>query len=471
MRKPVTHFKSLIMKAYLIFPLLPLLALAGCSVVGPDYKPPSGNPAATYKTVGLSKTPAVGSWWSSFSDSKLNDLLVSAEKNSPNARIALARLDQSRAMLRIKRADILPGLSANSLYSRENESGNDRFPPLGGAFERYNSSLNLSYEIDFWGRIRRGISQEYALAEATAADYEFAVLSTKAEVTRNYISLRSLDDEIRLLSEALKLRKENETLVQARVNAGSTTAIDSSRATSQTETVRAEIHRLKQRRDELENAIGVLVGENPSTFRLVRASIPRTPAVPSGVPSDLLRRRADVLASERRLAAASEAIGVTIGKYLPRVTLNAAGGYAALSASDLFNKSSQLWNIGPSVSFPVITAGRRKNDVTRAKAFYRENLELHRQTVLVAVRDVENALSGIYNLNHAIIAQKKSADAAQEASRLIKLRYDTGLVSFFEVIDAQRQLLVEQRALVQTRSAHQLATVQLIQALGGGWKY
>ena len=450
---------------------LPLLALVSCSAVGPDYKAPSGNLAATYKNVGLSKTPAVGSWWSSFSDSKLNNLLARAEKNSPSARVALARLDQSRAMLRIKRADILPSLSANTLWIRENESGNDRFPPLGGAFERYNSTLNLSYEIDFWGRVRRGISQEYALAEASAADYEVAVLSTKAEVTRNYISLRSLDDEIRILNEALVFRKENETLVQARVNAGSTTAIDSSRATSQTETVRAEIYRLKQRRDELENAIGVLVGDNPSAFRLSSASVPKTPTVPSGVPADLLRRRADVLASERRLAASSEAIGVTIGKYLPRVTLNAAGGYAALNSSDLFNGSSQIWNIGPSISMPVITSGRRKNDEVRARAFYKENLELHRQTVLVAVRDVENALSGINNLNYAIIAQKKSADAAQEASRLIKLRYDAGSVSFFEVIDSQRQLLTEQRALVQTRSAHQLATVQLIQALGGGWKY
>ena len=459
------------MKTILILPLLTLLALAGCSPVGPDHKAPSGNLAATYKAVGLSKTPAVGSWWSSFSDSKLNNLLARAEKNSPSVLVALARLDQSRAMLKIKRADILPSLSANALWSREKESENDRFPPLGGAFEKYNSSLNLSYEIDFWGRVRRGISQEHALAEATAADYELAILSTKAEVTRNYISLRSLDDEIRLLNEALKLRKENETLVQARVNAGSTTAIDSSRATSQTETVRAEIYRLKQRRNELENAIGVLVGDNPSTFHLSPASVPRTPAVPSGVPADLLRRRADVLASERRLAASSEAIGVTIGKYLPRVTLNGSGGYAALSSSDLFNPSSQLWNFGPSVSLPVITAGRRKNDVARAKAAHRENLQLHRQTVLVAVRDVENALSGIYNLNRAIIAQRKSADAAQEASRLIKLRYDSGLVSFFEVIDAQRQFLTEQRALVQTRSAHQLATVQLIQALGGGWKY
>lgn len=451
--------------------ILPLLVLTGCSAVGPNYKAPSGNLVATYKSVGLSKTPAVGSWWSSFSDSKLNNLLARAEKNSPSARIALARLDQSRAMLSIKRADILPSLSANALWSRENESGNDRFPPLGGIFEVYKSSLNLSYEIDFWGRVRRGISQDSALAEATAADYQVAVLSTKAEVTRNYISLRSLDDEIRLLNETLKLRKENETLIQVRVNAGNTTAIDASRATSQTETVRAEIHRLKQRRDELENAIGVLVGDNPSTFRLSSASVPKTPAVPSGVPADLLRRRADVLASERRLAASSEAIGVTIGNYLPRVTINAAGGYAALSSSDLFNGSSQLWNIAPSVTLPVITAGRRKNDLARAKAFYRENLELHRQTVLLAVRDVENALSGINNLNRAMIAQKKSADAAQEASRLIMLRYNSGLLSFFEVIDAQRQLLTEQRALVQTRSSHQLATVQLIQALGGGWKY
>jgi multidrug efflux system outer membrane protein len=459
------------MKAPYTFPLLTLFTLASCSPVGPDYKAPAQNLTATYKTVGLSKTPETGSWWSSFSDSKLNQLLARVEKNSPNARIALARLDQSRAMLRIKRSDVLPTLSASSLWIRESESGNDRFPPLGGAFDRYNSSLNLSYEIDFWGRVRRGISQEYALAEATAADYEVAVLSTKAEVTRNYISLRSLDDEIRLLNEALKLRMENENLVQVRVSNGSTTEIDSARAKTQTETVRADIYRLKLRRDELENAIGVLVGDNPSTFHLSSASIPKTPAVPSGVPSDLLRRRADVLASERRLAASSEAIGVTIGKYLPRVTLNSTGGYAALSASDLFNRSSQLWNIGPSVTFPVITAGRRKNDLTRAKAAYRENLELHRQTVLVAVQDVENALSGIYNLNRAISAQKMSADAAKEAARLIQLRYDAGLVSFFEVIDAQRQLLTEQRALVQTRSAHQLATVQLIQALGGGWKY
>ena len=451
--------------------ILALLALVGCSAVGPDYKAPSGNLAATYKAVGLSKTPAVGDWWSSFSDSTLNNLLARAEKNSPSARIALARLDQARAMLKIKQADIFPSGSVNGLSSRESESGNARFPPLGGDFETYEVSLNLSYEIDFWGRVRRGVAQEYALAEATAADYEMAVLSTKAEVTRNYISLRSLDDEIRLLNETLKLRKENEILVQARVNTGSTTAIDSSRATSQTETVRAESHRLKQRRDELENAIGVLVGDNPSTFRLSPASVPRTPAIPLGVPAELLRRRADVLASERRLAASSEAIGVTIGKYLPRVTLNASGGYAALSSSDLFNGSSQLWNIGPSVSLPVITGGRRKNDVTRAKAVYRENLELHRQTVLIAVRDVENALSGIYNLNRAMISQKKSADAAQEASRLINLGYDAGLVSFFEVIDTQRELLTEQRALVQTRSTHQLATVQLIQALGGGWKY
>ena len=163
-------------------------------------------------------------------------------------------------------------------------------------------------------------------------------------------------------------------------------------------------------------------------------------------------------------------IGITIASYLPKVTLTGAGGYAALQSSDLFNQSSRLWSIGPTITGPIVTFGRKDRDIEIAQARYREALALHRDSVLNAFRDVENALSGISNLDQVLMAQRKSSDAADEASRLTKLRYDAGLVSFFEIIDTQREGLQEKRALSQTRAARQQATVQLIQALGGGWK-
>ena len=453
------------MKSFLLF----FLALASCSV-GPDYKKTPYATPASYKAVGLSSPPPTGSWWVSFADPTLNSLLQDVEANSPKILALAARIDQSRAILGLRRSDLLPSITGEALGTRQQDSTRDIFPIPPDPYSRFRSVLNLSYEVDFWGLVRRGITQQKALTQAVAADYITALLSTKAEVARDYLALRHLDEEIQLLSDTILLREENERLVRARVDAGDTTTIDSSRARSQTETARAELHRLTQRRSELENAIAVLAGKNPSTYTLAKAKPPRTPIVPSGVPADLLRRRPDVAATERRLAAASEQIGINIAKYYPRVSLTAAGGYAALNTSDLFQRSSQLWNVSPNVVFPITSFGRKDREKEQAMAAYREALENHRQAILNAFRDVENALSGINNLDLALSAQKKSAEAAQEASRLVKLRYEAGLVSFFLVIDAQREALQEQRSLSQTEEARHQATVQLIQALGGGWK-
>jgi len=381
--------------------LLPLLVLAGvsCTKIGPDYQEPTIDVAKTYKTVGLNKPPSTGKWWASFSDKTLNTLLSRSEKNNPDARAALARLDQARATLGMQTTDKFPGVSAGILAERKQESNSDRFESPGAPFNRYEPTLNLSYEIDFWGRVRRSIAQQQALADASQADYATAILSTKAEVTRNYITLRFLDSEISLLRKTLSLREQNLALIQARIRAGDTTSIDSARAKTLTETVRADIHRLQKRRDELENAIAVLVGTTPSSFNLSSSTPPKTPRIPSGIPSDLLRRRSDVAASERRLAAASEAIGITIANYYPRVDLNASAGVAALSTADLFEKSSRIWTIGPELNIPLFPGGRRKNDTARAKAAYLEALELYRKAVLSAFQDVENALSGIHNLD------------------------------------------------------------------------
>jgi len=444
--------------------------LVSCSPVGPNYQKAATPVPSSYKAVGLTTPPATGIWWSSFSDSTLSSLLIQAEKANPQARAALARLDEARAILGLRRSDRIPILTAEALVTRQQDSSRDVFIVPQDPYSRYRSALNLTYEIDFWGRVRRAVTQQEALTQAAAADYLTALLSTRAEVARNYLALRHLDEEMALIADTIRLREENETLVRARVEAGATSSIDSARAASQTETARAELYRLKQRRSELENALAVLVGQNPSTFRLATASPPRTPTIPAGVPADLLRRRPDVAATERRLAASAEQIGITIANYLPRVSLNASAGFSALQASDLFNKTSRLWTIGPVVTGPIVTFGRKDRDVARAQATYREALANHRDAVLSAFRDVENALSGIDNLDRALTAQEKSARAAAEASRLTTLRHETGLVSFFEVIESQRQELTEQRALSQTRAARHQATVQLIQALGGGWK-
>ena len=449
--------------------LLLFLALASCSV-GPDYKKPQFPTPTTYKAVGLTSPPPAGRWWASFSDRTLDSLLENVEKNSPEILALAARIEQSHAILGLRKSDKLPSITGAALATRQLDSTRDIFAIPPDPYSRFRSVLNLNYEIDFWGRVRRGVTQQEALTEAADADYETALLSTKAEVARDYLALRHLDDEIQLLSDTIALREENERLVRARVRAGDTTAIDSSRARSQTETARADLHRLTQRRTELENAIAVLAGKNPSTYNLAKAKPPRTPMVPSGVPADLLRRRPDVAATERRLAASAEQIGINIANYYPRVSLSAAGGYAALSTSDLFQRNSQLWNISPAVVFPITTFGRKKLEKEQAVAAYHEALENHRQAILNAFRDVENALSGISNLDRALAAQRKSAVAAKEASRLVGLRYEAGLVSFFEVIDAQREELQEQRALSQTKEARHQATVQLIQALGGGWR-
>lgn len=296
------------MKSLLI---LPFIAVTSCTMVGPNYEAPDTKVTATYKSVGLSAPLPAANWWKSFSDPTLNSLLARAEKNNPSARAALARLDQSRSILGLSRADALPYLEVNALAQRQKESVSDRFPALDDPFSRYQSSLNLSYEVDMWGVVRREIAQQQATTEAVAGDYAAALLSIKGEVARNYITLRHLDSEIALLHDTIKLREENEGLVKARVIEGEMTQINASRARSQTETTRADLYRVKQRREELENAIAALVGTNPSVFRISQAKVPKTPRVPSGVPAELLRRRPDVYASERRLAAASEAIGVT----------------------------------------------------------------------------------------------------------------------------------------------------------------
>lgn len=447
------------------------LVFSACTSIGPDYQKPSDKLPNAFKNTNWPQVPALGDPYAAFQDRELNRLLSAAEKSNQDLAAALARIDQSRALLGLSRADQAPSLIADLAGDQNLDSRNSPIPNFGGAYRDYNAQLTLAYEVDLWGRIRRGVAQAEANLSATESDYGAALLSLKGEVARNYLTLRSLDREIALLDQTADLRKQRLELTQSRKNAGTASGLDVARAETEYQSTQAEVARLAQRRGELENSLATLTGEAASTFALApKASNPRIPQIPSGVPSDLLRRRPDIIAAERRLAASNEGLGIAISTYLPRLTLTGIGGARSLQAADIFNPQSVFYSAGPGLFAPIFQGGRIKSDKARAEAVFREALASYRQSMLIAIRDTENALLGTRTLDQALASQRKATEASEMTSRLIRVRYEGGLDSLFEVTETERQTLEQERLLTQTELARQLAAVNLIQALGGEWK-
>lgn len=450
---------------------LAALLFASCAMIGPNYQTPTDNLPDAFKNANWPAVPTSGDPYANFRDAELNRLLRSAEKNNQDLAAALARIDQSRAVLGLSRADKSPVL-VGDLSARQNlDSRNAIFQNSGGGYGQYNSNLNLSYEVDLWGRIRRGVQQAEANLSASEADYAAGLLSLKGEVARNYLTLRSLDREIALLDQTLGLRKQRLDLTKARKTAGNSSGLDVARAETEYETARAEVARLQQRRGELENSLAALTGMTASQFKIANKPTPTIiPSVPGAVPSELLRRRPDLIAAERRLAASNEGVGIAISTYLPRLTLTAAMGTNAVDTADLFNPRSVFYSAGPGLFTPIFQGGRIKSDRARSEAMFREALAGYRQALLIAIRDTESALLSTQTLQQALSAQKLATEASARTARLSRVRYEGGLDSLFEVIETERQTLEQERLLTQTELNRQLAAVNLIQALGGEWK-
>lgn len=443
------------------------LSLLSCHV-GPNYQKPSDNLPNAFKNADWPAPPSVGDPYRLFRDSELTRLLNTAERNNQDLKAALARIDQSRALLGLARADQSPSLVADLSGNKRVDSQNTRIPEAGGSFRQYNTELTLAYEVDLWGRIRRGVAQADANLSAAESDYGAALLSLKGEVARSYLTLRSLDRELALLEQTRDLRKQRLDLTEARQTGGTASGLDVARAETEYQSTRAEIARVSQRRGELENSLAALTGQAASTFRLAsRVTEARIPRIPSGVPSELLRRRPDVVAAERRLAASNEGVGLAIATYLPRFSLTGIGGARSLEASSLFNRKSAFYSAGGALFTPIFQGGRIKSDKARAEAQFREALANYRQTIIGAIRDTENALLGTRSLDQALVAQRKATEASERTARLVRVRYEGGLDSLFEVTETERQTLEQERLLTQTELERQLAAVNLIQALGG----
>jgi len=334
----------------------------------------------------------------------------------------------------------------------------------------------LSYEIDLWGRVRRGFESARAEAQASLAAFQNVLLTLHSEVAQNYFALRALDAELATVTGTVGLRKEQVQLVRSRFEGGIGNELDVSRAETELATTEGEAAALAKRRAELENALAVLVGENPSTFHFAAASSddeakwnPTPPAIPAGLPSELLERRPDVAESERQLAAANARIGVAKAAFFPVLRLTGSGGYLSGDVENLFNWDSRVWSIGPSLSLPIFAGGRNLANYKRSQSAYEESVANYRQRILVAFGDVENSLAAIRHLGDQAAAQNRAVANANRAAELATERYRSGIVSYLEVVDANREALQAKRGRAQLTGQRLAASVQLIKALGGGW--
>ena len=457
---------------------------AGLFTVGPDYHSPTNSVPGDYKSSapGAWKEGrpldnlAKGNWWAIYRDPKLDELETQAMGANQELKGAVARVEQARATARVARADLLPQLNFDPSFTRQRYSPNQQ--PSFGALtaNTFSTPLDLSYEIDLWGRVRRGFQSARADAQASLAAFYNVLLTLHSDVAQNYFALRALDAEIATVSSTVELRKEQVRLVRSRFEGGIGNDLDVARAETELATTEAEAASLARRRAELENALAILVGENPSSFHLAAISTengstwkPSPPQIPAGLPADLLERRPDVSEAERQLAAANARIGVAKAAFFPVVRLTGSGGYLSGDVENLFNWDSRVWSIGPSISLPIFAGGRNLANYRRSKSAHEEAIAAYRQRVLVAFGDVENSLAAIDDLSKQAAAQDRAVTNARRAAQLALDRYRAGIVSYLEVVDANREALVAERGSAQVTGQRLAASVQLIKALGGGW--
>ena len=421
--------------------LLCALALAGCAV-GPDYKRPPPGPLPTqwkanppWKEGQPRDAEIKQNFWDIFDDPVLTGLELQATTNSPDLRAAFERVEQSRAIARISRADLYPGVSLDpngnrTRYSpsRSAQPGSLVLPYTGNQFVL---PLDLSYEVDLWGRVRRSFRAAREQAQASAAAYQTLLLSLQADVAATYFMIRSIDLDRHVVGETIELRKKNLSLVEALHKGGADSEVDVAEAETELASAQADYVGLDLRRAQLENALGVLCGQTASSFSLAEtARLYQPPAIPVGLPADLLERRPDVAQSERNMAAASEGIGVAKAAYFPSIQLTGAAGTESVALQNIFNWENRMWSIGPNISLPLFEGGRIRADVQRAQAAYREAVAQYRSQVLVAFHEVEDGLIGLRLLKEQYEAQMRAVDGARKGANLSRLRYKEGLASY-----------------------------------------
>jgi len=466
------------------FTLLPLLALAGCSLA-PHYTRPDVASSAAWKPVdgwqpaNPSDQAPRADWWSGFGDATLDDLIARAHAHNQTIAQAAATYRQARAATREARASLFPTVSATGSVTHS-ESGGSRTIVTNGvassaggrAQTTYSAALSGSWQPDLFGQITNTVNNARATEQARRADLASAQLAIDGELATDYLGLRASDAQIASLAATVTAYQRSLTIATNRYNAGIAPHSDVFQGQSQLASARSDLEGQKRTRAQFEDAIATLVGENAAAFALPAAAqwTPATLAVPVAVPSTLLERRPDIAAAERQVAAANAQIGVERAAFFPVLNLSGNGGFNNDSLSGLFSSAASLWSVGASLAQTIFDAGARRARVAAARAAYDAAVANYRQVTLTAFQDVQDNLAATAILARQEALLREASIAADRSEASVRFQYQSGIVVFTDVVSAQATALSARRALIQIQSDRQTTAVALIQALGGGWQ-
>jgi NodT family efflux transporter outer membrane factor (OMF) lipoprotein len=460
--------------------------LAGCNV-GPKYHPPAETAPPVFKesptefkesggwTVAQPQDAALrGKWWEIYNEPELNALEEQLNIDNQNIRQAFENFMEARALVREARAQYFPTVSAGGAYTRSQPSSNVGSPPNpagGQQTQLFSLPAEVSWEPDLWGKVRNTVHASQYNAQLSAADLESERLTEQASLAEYFFEIRGQDALEKILDGTVEADKKAVESEQARYDTGVDDQISLVEAQTTLASAQSAAINLGIARAQYEHAIAMLVGKQASTFSIpVEAKTSAPPPIPIGLPSQLLERRPDVAAAERNMAAANAQIGVAYAAYYPALTISGSGGVESSAIKNLLDASSRFWSVGPSVSELVYDGGLRRAAVNQTIATYNADLAAYRQSVLGAFQQVEDALAAVRILSQQILRQQEAVDSAQTFLKLEQARYDTGIDPYIDVVTAQTTLLSNRQTLTILQIQEMTASVQLIEALGGGWE-
>ena len=456
------------------------IAFTGCAV-GPNYKRPSAPVTAKWDVAepwreGAPKDAIPkGEWWAIFHDDGLDALEKQALGANQTLKISMARLEQARAAAALQVAANFPAVTTSPSAQRQRLSGNRPTSGVPVALQPATQNIfilpfTVSYEVDLFGRRRRSIEAAEASYQAGAADVENVRLLVTSQLAGDYFNLRQLDSELAILNHTVEALQKGLDLVNSRHQGGVASGLDVAQEETLLNTTRTQAMLLLQQRKQLENAIAVLLGQPAPDFHLsAKVLNAEPPPLDVGLPSDLLERRPDVAEAERQMAVANAQIGVARAAYYPSLNLFGQGGWQTADIAKLMNVGSTFWALGANVGQEIFTGGARRAQVQFAQAGYDANVAGYRQSVLTAFQEVQDEITGLSVLMQAQQSQQQAVDAARRTLDISTSRYSGGLVSYLDVVTAQRDLLANEQQLASIQGQRLVASVLLVKALGGGW--
>ena len=457
-----------------------LVVLTGCAA-GPKYQgasvptPTAWSAEAPWRAAVPRDGIPKGTWWTLYQDPVLEQFEKEALTANQSIQLAATRVEQARDLARIQVAGFFPSLGGGAAAQRQRLSANrpavGTTAPTAAITENvFQIPFQLTYEVDLFGRVRRNVEAANAQYQATAADLENVRLLIASDLAADYFTLRELDAEIGDVQEAISYEEKGLTLVQNRHAGGVASGLDVAQQETVLDAARAQLHLLRQQRAGFEHAIATLIGTPAPTLHVAPATLnAQIPAIPLGVPTDVLERRPDVATAERQMATQNALIGVAESAFYPSVFLSGGGGLNSADIAKLVSAPSTFWSLGVSAAETILSGGRIHAQVDFAKAGYEGSVANYRNTVLTAFQQVEDGLSGLSTLADAAAAQQKAVDDAQRYLTIANDRYVGGLVTFLDVITAEQTLLANRRLATQIQGQRLLTSVFLVKALGGGW--